>query len=894
MIRLRLISILTLIALLLSAFQTPRAPGQARADLPAAPPPADPAVGPAGRPEDGEVRLLRSDNQVFEAEVFLPQQELRTVQGPDGRSYAQVVIPGQDVRRTSQDEQAGQPGIPYLGYLVAVPQGTLTVTLTISQVVLGQVISNTLLYPYQRDSLDQSTGSVYSDPPFERDEAAYQLDQTVPQPLVSVQRLEPLRGLELLRVGVAALQHNPVQKTLQPVTSLRFALDFQGGSGYFLPARTLGPFDSHFQPQYDLALNASTIPGYLDPALDITSCLGYELLIITAPDMRPAANLLAAWKWKKGIATKVVEAGAGAGQIGATREQIRAYIADQYDTCQVRLSYVLLIGDSSKIPAWPFEYYAEKDEQGNPLWLSADSDLPYTQVTILDDTQPTQLPDLAIGRIPAEDKWDAEAVVAKVIAYEQTPPKQTAFYQNMTFASYFQCCRTDAGKDGVDGRNYLETTEAIRDYMLTQGYTVQRIYNTSTYHQEAYKGDPTPLFYKNGASLPAALLPASGFAWDGDEADINAAFQAGRFLIFHRDHGNEYSWGDPPFGGTGAKQGGGLLPVIFGVECLAGNLLAPGLLMRPTGGAVGLMSATGYTPTGSDDYLAKGAFDAVWPGFNPQVGGGQSLRRLGDIMTYAKLYTVGVDYKNTHEFILRMVHAYGDPTLEMWTAYPYAAPPLPFAYQAQEESSGGWLLAYPVEGATLTLLQNGQPVGRAQVSGGAAAITPITPLDPALPVDVSASLADHISTPLRQTLSAPLTPGAGGSLATIDQRFSADFPSGAVQVSAAITHTGIVTPSLALPSGFHWLDGFTLDASSALDGSYTFHLRYNPEEFKMLGIDLASLALFYLDEATSTWTALEAAFDPLTHQASVTADQLGEFALGGQSPRRVYLPLVKK
>ena len=62
----------------------------------------------------------------------------------------------------------------------------------------------------------------------------------------------------------------------------------------------------------------------------------------------------------------------------------------------------------------------------------------------------------------------------------------------------------------------------------------------------------------------------------------------------------------------------------------------------------------------------------------------------------------------------------------------------------------------------------------------------------------------------------------------------------------------------------------------------------------MLGIDLASLALFYLDEATSTWTALEAAFDPLTHQASVTADQLGEFALGGQSPRRVYLPLVKK
>jgi hypothetical protein len=50
-------------------------------------------------------------------------------------------------------------------------------------------------------------------------------------------------------------------------------------------------------------------------------------------------------------------------------------------------------------------------------------------------------PDFAVGSIPVDTLQQANDVVDKIIDYEQNPPNNTAFYQNITFASQFQCCR---------------------------------------------------------------------------------------------------------------------------------------------------------------------------------------------------------------------------------------------------------------------------------------------------------------------------------------------------------------------------------------------------------------------------------------------------------------------
>jgi hypothetical protein len=54
--------------------------------------------------------------------------------------------------------------------------------------------------------------------------------------------------------------------------------------------------------------------------------------------------------------------------------------------------------------------------------------------------------------------------------------------------------------------------------------------------------DTTPRHYFDGTPLPAELGPESDFSWDGSTQDIIDAFNAGRFLIMHRDHGGPDQW----------------------------------------------------------------------------------------------------------------------------------------------------------------------------------------------------------------------------------------------------------------------------------------------------------------------------------------------------------------
>jgi hypothetical protein len=58
------------------------------------------------------------------------------------------------------------------------------------------------------------------------------------------------------------------------------------------------------------------------------------------------------------------------------------------------------------------------------------------------------------------------------------------------------------------------------------------------------------------------------------------------------------------------------------------------------GGAVGVIGDTRNSPTWANSALARGFFDATWPGVVPE-GGANSIRGLGDILNYGKLYMAG-------------------------------------------------------------------------------------------------------------------------------------------------------------------------------------------------------------------------------------------------------------
>jgi len=407
-------------------------------------------------------------------------------------------------------------------------------------------------------------------------------------------------------------------------------------------------------------------------------------------------------------------------------------IKNEYDTAIIRPSYVLLLGDAELIPTF---YPAANGDVGS---ATIGSDWQYA---VYGDPVTDRIPDFAVGRIPVDTLDQANIVVNKIIAYEQTPPNNIAFYANAAIASQFQCCRTDVTQAGTDQRTFIEASEFARDVMVGQGKTVARIYTRTI--DGAYTHDATPRRYFDGTLLPAALGP--GYAWNGTTVDIVNAYNAGRFLMIHRDHGGPNAWIHPGFGVTEASglTNGNLTPVVFSVNCASGLwdnetaggalgtsgtavYLAETLLRKSGGGAVGVLGDTRNSPSWPNSDLLRGFIDAIWPTALPVFGDATPKRRLGDILNHGKLYMMTRASVADADDENRLWHCIGDPTMEIYVRNPYR-----FVLSSSIWSSmlkNSLLVDYPVDGVSITAFQQNPtggdaiPIGRGTVVDGIATL----------------------------------------------------------------------------------------------------------------------------------------------------------------------------
>lgn len=718
--------------------------------------PERPAFNPL---DDITTQIDKSDNKVFNATFNLPKMQLWEMRAGDGSVRVQAATPGIDIFGNPD----GLPDVPILRRVIAVPEGA-TLKIRGIDIVLDESI-NVPLMPAQPSAVDAGVGALsnqinnpfddppetFKDKPFVISPTFYATNVLYPAEPVTVTSLGKMRDLNLWQIEMAAGQYNPKTGLLNQFKSVGVEFEFDGGNGGFLPKQELGdPFEQHFDGIYAQVVNQAVLKNNAFETVFAPSiCIGSEYLIITHPDYKAAADALKVWKAAKGISTSVVETGAGAGQAGTTKEQIQTFIRNRYSTCLIRLSYLLLFGDSEDIPVW-----------------DSGADLQYSLINNTDN-----LPDLAYGRIPVDTLVEATRVVNKIIAFEKTPPVNAAFYSNFTIASYFECCRNSPSAEGTDARSFLETSELVRNALQAKGKTVQRIYNTSTVYEDYTGSSTTPNRYYNGSLLPTDLRASSGFAWNGNSTNIINAINAGRMLMFHRDHGGTSGWADPSFSTSNLPSltNGALTPVLYSVNCSSGRIDSEPsngwaeAILRMEGGAVGVIGDTRNSPTWENSALSRGLFDATWPTVLPSYGTTTKIRRLGDILNYAKLYLVsqigiaqsaGNISESDAMFDVRIYNVYGDPTMELWTSNPHAfVLPVDVTTLA---TAGKINVTYPVSLTEITALQEGIPVGRAITDGdGKAQIDFFATPDPSKPVQLSAStigLDDAISVPLSEVM----------------------------------------------------------------------------------------------------------------------------------------------
>lgn len=705
-----------------------------------------------------EIELIQSDNKLLYGKVKFGEAKMWTTHA-GGQQFTEVEIPGVQFGVG----EPGTPAVPMFYRLIGVPQGAKARV----NVKIGSTRSYKVnLHPIQPEAVDraqkgdkmQPPKGRFPEPEFTLNKDIYSSDTFYPNNVAEVIPVGQSRDLQMAQLAIAAGRYNPKTQELILFESVEFEVVFEGGKGAFVTTDALNQFESVTSGLMNSVINYKAVFEHVTVVNRKFICGGEEFLILTHPDFRDAAVRLAEWKRDKGITTTVVNVNDGNGAGPDTKEEIDEFIEGRFNWCGVRPSYVLLLGDAEFIE--PF--YANTSGSS-----TTGTDYPYALLSGDGD----DVPDFALGRIPVDTLDQANTVVDKIVRYESNPPSQASFYKNVGIASQFQCCRT-GGQQGRDLRSFIETSELVRNELLNRNYGVDRIY-TKTVEGD---GGSTPRRFYNGTLLPEELAAGSGFAWDGETDDIIDAWNAGRFLFLHRDHGWEDGWAHPEFTTNNVVNdlnNGDLLPVVFSVNCASGlfdNETANGdyetvadrayfgetLLRSENGGAVGMIGDTRNSPTWANSALTRGLFDAVWPNTVADFGTTTRHRRLGDILNHGKLYMMSqVGVAGTTEAPsqwnvssnLYMWHVLGDPTLEMWTGRPVKK--LIPDFYAYWISNTVLKLKYAMEDITITAYQETKNgfvhIGRGKVKNGEATLQVVQRPVNGIPIQLIASADGEVS-----------------------------------------------------------------------------------------------------------------------------------------------------
>jgi hypothetical protein len=343
-----------------------------------------------------------------------------------------------------------------------------------------------------------------------------------------------------------------------------------------------------------------------------------DLIVITHPTTVGAAstttlNQFLAWKLaNQGITSKVVAIQDvydefGDGNPGPLAiKNFLSFVMSAPGWSSPKPAYVLLLGDGTYD-------YMHKD-----LSLPDGNFIP-TQIVFKDDPSfgyyasdsvlaavagGDATPDLVVGRISTRTDAETQAVLQKLLTYEQSPPAG-----NWTKHAIFIA---DRGKNfsTSEEQEWRDTNSAGRDHMKIPPHT-QRTMN--------YWGDYC------GSTPAGCTLPKSNLLRADIKSAVNGTdgFSDGAAMLQYTGHGSFTVWSDDVFFAHGFNglldvdglNNGARLPWVIAHNCLTGGFmdvsnisLGEAWLKRANGGSIAVFAPSGLT----DTYYGLDVTDKIW------------------------------------------------------------------------------------------------------------------------------------------------------------------------------------------------------------------------------------------------------------------------------------------
>lgn len=384
-----------------------------------------------------------------------------------------------------------------------------------------------------------------------------------------------------------------------------------------------------------------------------------DLIIITHPLFLPEAQQLADFhKNHDTLSTVVVtpqeiynEFSSGMQDISALKHFVKMFY-DKATSPADMPQYLLLFGDGSydnrtrnTVTNTNFIPTYESDNSTDQTKSYVSDDF----YGLLDDNESdglAQLMDVGIGRLPAKTRAEAQAMLNKIINYENGAATSPEVSTSNTNADWKNVVCFVA--DDEDGNTHLSDAETISTYVDTN----YRNINVDKIYFDAYKQVST----------------AGGERYPEVTAAINQRVESGALILNYTGHGGETGWAHErvlDVSTINAWDNSKRLPLFVTATCEFSRFDDPArtsagedVLLNPVGGGIGLLTTTRLVYSNPNFVLNYNFYKTV---FKPISG---KMPRLGDVIKTTKNLSVSAASSNHRNFTLL-----GDPALRL--SYPH-------------------------------------------------------------------------------------------------------------------------------------------------------------------------------------------------------------------------------
>jgi hypothetical protein len=541
---------------------------------------------PEGTPPEVLVIESDADTTTFEVLIhgfFMEELERETDQGT--MQFSRITLPRDSMLNYGTTTGVGKAELPVIRRYVAVLSGAKKAVIPPEGYEIDDASVSTLeqitVYPFQTLNSEEYPQFQFDfSDKFYASSVSYPIRYDDP-PLLS---FEPavFHHLRVARVEMYPFVHVPADGVLRVYRHFKVRVDHSGGS-YPEPL----PSTITYEKMYSgLVANYDKIRPLLPPSRAEPYA---SYLIVTRDTYYANVVPLASWKRAKGLSVTVRTIPS---QIPNTADDIKGAIKTFYEEHSCSDVFVLLVGDVEDVASPTCEAY-----EWNQLRDNSCSDAQYARVAG-DDS----IPDLFLGRIPADTPEDVDNVIRKILDYEKMSAEGDKAWLGKALLA--------AHKQDYPGQ-YRACKESVRSYFYS--------YATPAFDTAYGAGGAT-------------------------NADLRRALEEGRGIVNYRGHGGADCWWTWGPGGqswcispdVASLTNGDRTPIVFSVASLNNHLrskdsIGEAFVNVPDGGAVAHYGASADSGSVANDYLDKNLFKAVFD---------EGIHALGAAVNWAQIRTM--------------------------------------------------------------------------------------------------------------------------------------------------------------------------------------------------------------------------------------------------------------